>query len=320
MTMIQTLRGPVALDVLGETMMHEHVFFANWGDESKRARSIAYARDELGKLAACGARTLVDVGPSPMRNMAWYAELAPQVPLQIILSTGFYVEGATPSELRQWDEDRYIERFTRELSEGIAGSTIRGSLIKVAANKAQLTPWESKVFRAAARAQRETGVPICTHACEGARSQFDLLTSAGADPERIYLSHVEAEFGWEGRTLRDEARYLEAIAREGGSFFFNNFQFEFDTPHEDLMYLMHTLCDRGHASRVLLGMDANFQVDDEGQVWLEAQREHPETAVRTYAYTYTGAMPLMRRWGFTDEHFRIFLVDNPRRMFGATRI
>ena len=115
-------------------------------------------------------------------------------------------------------------------------------------------------------------------------------------------------------------RYLEAIAREGGSFFFNNFQFEFDTPHEDLMYLMHALCDKGYASRILFGMDTNYRIDDEGRVWLEAQQEHPETAVRTYAYTYTGAMPLMRRWGFADEHLRTFLVDNPRRMFGATRI
>jgi len=320
MTTIQTLCGPVALDALGETMMHEHVFFANWGEESKRARSIAYAREELGKLAACGAHTLVDVGPAPARNMSWYVELAPQVDLNIILSTGFYLESATPPEMRQWDEERYIERFTGELREGIGGAAIRAALIKVAANKAYLSPWEIKVFRAAARVQRETGVPICTHACEGARSQFDLLVGAGADPERIYMSHVEAEFGWEGRSLREQARYLEDIAREGGSFFFNNFQFEFDTPHEDLMYLIHTLCDKGHANRVLFGMDTNFQVDDDGKVWLEAQKEHPETAARTYSYTYTGAIPLMRRWGFTEEHFRIFLVDNPRRMFSATAI
>ena len=60
---IQTVLGPVSLDELGETMMHEHVFFWNWGEEDKRAASVAYAREELGKLAACGARTVVDVVP-----------------------------------------------------------------------------------------------------------------------------------------------------------------------------------------------------------------------------------------------------------------
>ena len=58
----------------------------------------------------------------------------------------------------------------------------------------------------------------------------------------------------------------------------------------------------------------------EGRAWWEAEREHPKAGARTYAYTYTHAVPLMRRWGFTDEHLHTFLVDNPRRMFRSTRI
>lgn len=318
MTEIQTVLGPIGLDDLGETMMHEHVF--SDFNERWRAQSIALSRQELQELIEAGGQTIVDVGPNTSRNMDWYAELAPQVKINIIVSTGFYLERLVPEELRELSEDAYVERFTRELTEGIGGSGIRAAVIKVAGHKAELTPWEIKVMCAAARVQRETGVPICTHACEGARSQFDVLVGAGADPERIYLSHVEAEFGWEGRTLQEEARYLEAIAREGGTLYFNNFCFEFDTPHEDLMYLMHYLCDKGYAHRVMFGIDANYRFDDDGNVWWEAQKEHPETGVRDFAYTYTGAIPLMRRWGFTDEHFHTFLVENPRRMFSTTRI
>jgi phosphotriesterase-related protein len=319
-TIVQTVLGTIDLNDLDETMMHEHVFFGNWGDERWREPSIAFARRELEKLVACGARTLVDVGPHPARAMSWYTELAPQIDLNILLSTGFYLERRTPETLRTQDEAAYVARFQRELIDGIGDSGIRAALIKVAANKAQLTPWEVKVYRAAAHVQRETGVPICTHACEGAREQFDLLVQAGADPERIYLSHVEAEFGWEGRTLKEQARYLEAIARQGGSLFFNNFGFEFDTPHEDLMYLMHTLCDKRYAQRVLFGVDANYAFDQHGQIWWEAERAHPEAGARTYAYTYTDAIPLLRRWGFTDEDLHIFLIKNPRRMFSTTRI
>lgn len=317
MTKIQTVRGPIALDELGETMMHEHIFSDH--REEWRAQNVAVAKRELEELVEAGGRTIVDVGPSPLRHMDWYAELSAQVNLNIVASTGFYLQRLVPESLQNLSEDEYVERFTRELSEGIAGSGIRAAVLKVAGHKADLTPWEIKTMKAVARVQRETGVPICTHACEGARSQFDVLVGAGADPERIYLSHVEAEFGWEGRTLKEEARYLEAIAREGGSLYFNNFCFEFDTPHEDLMYLMHYLCDRGHANRILFGIDANFRFQDDGSIYWEAQENHPETAVRDFAYTYTGAIPLMRTWGFTDEHFQTFLVENPRQMFSTTR-
>ncbi|MGQ9683452.1 MAG: hypothetical protein ACUVX9_13000 [Anaerolineae bacterium] len=319
-TIIQTLRGPVPLESLGETMMHEHVFFWNWGQEHKRAASIGYARDELNKLAACGAGTVVDVGPRPERNMAWYEELAPQVPLNIIVSTGYYLESMTPEPWRSQSEGECADRMRRELLEGINGTRIRAALIKAASDKAELTDWEKKVLRAAATVQSETGVPLCLHSCEGARTQFDWLVRHGADPERLYFSHVEAEFGWEGRTLREEAKYLEAIAREGGSLFFNNYLFEFDTPHEDMMYLMHYLLDKGYLHRILFGMDVNFDVADDGRIWLEAEKEHPETAARTWEAIYKGYVPLVQRWGFTDREIKTIFVDNPRRLFGATRI
>ena len=320
MTMIQSLRGPIRLDQLGETMMHEHVFFWNWGEEHKRAASIAYARAELARLAACGATTLVDVGPLPARNMEWYQELAPQVNLNIILSTGFYIEARTPEPFHSLSEDECVERFRKELLEGIQDRGIRASLLKAGSNKAVLTDWEKKVLRAVARVQGETGVPLCLHSCEGARSQFDLLVGAGADPERLYFSHVEAEFGWEGRTLKEEARYLEGICKEGGSLFFNNYLFEFDTPHEDMMYLMHYLLDKGHLNRLLFGMDVNFSIDDDGYIWAEAEKEHPETRNRTWEAIYTGFVPLLKRWGFTDDHIHTMFVDNPRALFSTTHI
>lgn len=318
MTEIQTVLGPIGLDDLGETMMHEHIFWIH--DEAVRARSMPFARREMDRLAACGAQTIVDAGPFVERNMDWYKEIAPQIQLNVVLSTGFYLESSVPEPLRSASEDAYVGRFTKELTEGIKDSGLRAAVIKVAANKATLIPWEKKVLRAAGRVQRETGVPICTHAIEGARQQFDTLVGAGADPDRIYMSHVEAEFGWEGRTLKEEAAHLEALGKDGASFFFNNFALWRDTPEEDLMYLMHYLTDKGLADRILFGMDGNFHFDDIGNIWWEAEDEYPEYGCRDYAYTYTGVIPMMRRWGFTDDHFHMFLVETPRRLFSTTRI
>ncbi len=325
MVKIQTVKGPVDLDQLGDTMMHEHVFFVF--DEKVRAASMSFGRRELNRLAACGARTLVDVGPLPHRKMDWYKEIAPQVKLNIILSTGFYSEktnylgdNSVPEHLHRLSEDAYVERFTKQLVEGIDDSGLRAGVIKVACSKATLTPWEQKVLRAAGRVQKATGVPICTHAIEGARQQFDALVAAGADPESIYMSHVEAEFGWEGRTLVEEAKYLEKLGREGASFFFNNFSLWRDTPDEDLAFLMHYLLDKGLLNRILFGIDGNFHFDDQGSIWWEGEDQFPEYGCRDYAFTYTGAVPLLRRWGFTEAEIHTCLAENPKRLFSTTRI
>jgi predicted metal-dependent phosphotriesterase family hydrolase len=118
MTILQTLRGLVNLDQLGQTMIHEHVFWGHWGDEQWRKASVAFAQQELRKLIAHRARTLVDVGPHTARNLAWYRDLG-QLDLNIILYTGFYLDSLTPRELRDLSEDAYVERFTGKLTSRI---------------------------------------------------------------------------------------------------------------------------------------------------------------------------------------------------------
>ncbi len=317
-TMIQTVRGPIALEQLGQTMLHEHVF-TDYRPQF-RDKNIAFARQELQKLVDCGANTLVDVGPSPQRDMSLYKELAPQLALNIIVSTGSYNMARMPEPMLGWSDDELAAYMLKELTEGIGDSGIRAGLIKVGTHKVQLDDLDMKLLRAAGKAQRETGVPVCCHSIYAPRAQFDALTRAGADPERLYFSHVEAEFGWEGRNLREELEYLTAIARDGGGLYFNNFALWTDTPPQDLAYLMHTLCDRGYEHRVLFGIDANFHFDDEGRVWWEDEQRLPETGCRSFSYTYTGAIPFLRKWGLTDAHFRTFLEENPRRLFRNTRI
>jgi predicted metal-dependent phosphotriesterase family hydrolase len=49
--MIQAVRGPVPLGELGQTMMHEHVF---WDFSPRwRERSLAFARQELSVRKCC---------------------------------------------------------------------------------------------------------------------------------------------------------------------------------------------------------------------------------------------------------------------------
>ena len=206
-----------------------------------------------------------------------------------------------PQPLADLTQSQMTDRIVRELTDGIDTTGVRAGIIKVAANTPQMTDWEKQVFRAAAKAQLETGACIATHACSGSREQAQVLLEAGADLNRVFFSHVEAEFGWEGRSLQEEVKYLEAIARQGGSLLFNNFGFEFDTPWPDLTYLLHYLCDAGLQEKILMSVDCNWTWNEEGKMEFEAERDHPEAARRTFAYMMTKVVPDLLEGGFTEE-------------------
>ncbi len=317
MARLQTVRGPIDTAEMGATLIHEHVLFQF--DDSRRKPSVEFAvqllRDARG--ARCGAlegvRTVVDL--TPVRRIDWFWDIASEVDLNIVACTGYYVDRLTPRLTADLSVDAMVERMVRELTVGIDSTPVRAGIIKVAGNRPELTPWEVRVFTAAARAQQRTGACIATHACAGSREQAGVLLRAGADLNRVFFSHVEAEFGWEGRTVQEEARYLEEIARQGGSLLFNNFGFEFDTPWADLTYLLHHLCDRGFQDKVLMSVDCNWTWNEDGQIEFEAERQHPEARQRTFAYMLTQAVPALRQAGFGEGDVKTFLVDNPRRFF-----
>lgn len=311
MAQLQTVRGPIDMGQMGTTLIHEHVLFQF--DDSRRKESIDFQVKLLREARDVGIQTVVDL--TPVRRIDWFMEIASQVDVHIVACTGYYVDRMTPKPLAAFSESQMADRFVRELTEGIDTTGVRAGIIKVAANTPQLTPWEVQVFTAAAKAHLKTGACIATHAIAGSREQARVLLRAGADLNRVFFSHVEAEFGWEGRTLREEAKYLEDIARQGGALLFNNFGFEWDTPWPDLTYLLHYLCDAGYQDKVLMSMDANWTWNKEGKIEFEAEAQHPEAARRTYAYMMTDAAPALLKAGFTEKDIHTFLVENPRKFF-----
>jgi len=246
------------------------------------------------------------------------AERFPQ--LNIVLSTGAYLESLVPDTVKNLTEDQMVAHMVKNITKGYEGfekTGVKAGIIKVAGNKSVLTEWEKKNFRAAARVQRETHVPIVTHACAGAREQMEILREHGANVAATFYSHVEAEFGWDGRTKEQEAEYLADVARAGGYLHFNNFDFSWDTPFADMVYLINHLESHGFGEKILFSIDVNWTVDDEGRIWHEAQREHPEAGKRTYAYAITHAAPMLMAAGVSLQRIWTYLVDNPRRYFEA---
>lgn len=321
MPTVQTVRGPIDTSALGVTLVHEHLCFGGpfGSTDSQAGLAMDYQVDLARKAVEVGIDTIVDAGPFPPVDRI--VQLNERVPgLSLILSTGAYLEPFTPEHIRGLDEQGMVEHMVKDITEGydrFEDTGVRAGIIKVSGSHTHLSDWEKKNFRAAARVQQVCKVPILTHACGLCREQMELLRENGADIGATFYSHVEAEFGWEGRSLQEEARYLADVAEAGGYLQFNNFDFGFDTPLRDLLFLLDDLEERGHGDRVFISIDANWSVADDGTIWHESERRYHQTGKRDYAYVITHAVPMLMRAGVSLQRINKYLVNNPRRFFEA---
>ena len=316
MASIPSLRGPVDTSKLGVTMLHEGLSFTS--QPAYQKKTMDYQVRLLKKAAAVGMDTLALFTPWPdlpkfLEATAGFSQM------NFLLSTGTFLRQCTPAAVRDLSEDDLIRRFVKELTKGYDGyesDGIRPALIRLGSNDGKLSDWEKKTFRAAARAQREVGghVPIGLHSVAGAREQMRCLADSGANIPKTFYAHIEAEQGWEGRNPEQEADYLEEVLKAGGSLIFNNFDFEFDTPWRDMVYLINELDQRGYTRQILLTIDVNWEFDADGNIWHEQQQNHPETGRRDYAYMITRAVPMLMAEGVSLQRINRYLIENPRRI------
>ena len=107
MTQAMTLMGPVDVDQLGPTLMHEHLFVmdpevasivrAGWDEE----RAITEAVDILGEIHTQGVRTIVDLTVLGLgRDVARVRKVAKQVDVNVVVATGLYTFSDLPSYFR----------------------------------------------------------------------------------------------------------------------------------------------------------------------------------------------------------------------------
>jgi phosphotriesterase-related protein len=322
---VSTMNGPVSCGSLGTTLMHEHVLWFsgprldNPGytpiPDNLRSDTVDFAVSLLNAASRAGIDTVVDL--TPHRPIDLYEEIAKRTPVKIVASTGFYRREKIPKPMADMEDERQMEeRMLNEVTEGIDRTKVRAGIIKVAGERASLSDWEKKVFRAAARVQKTTGVPIATHDGAGAREQFDLLVRAGANPNRLFLSHVDTMLHG-GRTREQVKEELLSIAKEGGYLEVDTFGQEFYTPWSDLVFFLRSLCDAGFANRIFISIDCNWHWGNQEKVFEGAEEPYfdPDASKRTYAYMVTDAVPKLLKSGFSKKEIDTFLVDNPRRFF-----
>ncbi len=203
MPKVNTVLGSISADQMGPTLMHEHMVlaYAGWDKDAlceyielnDLAKIVA---DSLGTVKQYGIKTVVDATPNDLnRNVDLIKLVSEKTGLNIICSTGMYTEEegmpAISSSVPRFTDTliELYETFVNEITFGIGKSGIKAGVIKVATGNGHISPYEDRVLKAAARAQKETGVPIITHTQQGTMGpeQAALLTGEGVDPGRSLL-------------------------------------------------------------------------------------------------------------------------------------
>src|SRR5262249_52595194 len=143
---------------------------------------IAAMTPEIKKARDAGVTLIVETTPVGVgRRPDILQRLSETTGFPIALATGCYGEPWTPPWVHAASETALTDWMTGELTQKIEGSSTQANWIKLSVSDDGLTSTETKVFRAAAKAGRETSCTIGSHTVRGAVAlgQLDLLEKLG---------------------------------------------------------------------------------------------------------------------------------------------
>jgi phosphotriesterase-related protein len=228
MSKIQTVTGAIDSAQLGLTLTHEHILndVLSWWhaplDNSPRARELvdekvsmenlwelrhdpfvnkdnctmtdrALAIKELQRFVAQGGKSIIETSADGNgRDPEGLAEISRATGLNIIMGTGYYLDGSQPAENDAKSEQNIADEIIRDITEGARGTTVRSGIIGEIGVGSSFTAREKKSLAAACIAQRATHLPMQVHMPAWFRfgdEVLDFCAARGVPMESIVLCH-----------------------------------------------------------------------------------------------------------------------------------
>ena len=315
---VMTVLGPIPVEDLGVTLMHEHATggFQGWFADHSIAPYDPKLVEErwvnvLNELKELGVKTVVDPSMADIgrRDPIVLRNASKATGVHTVMGTGLHMEGYGASQYYKFLRERgrdieqdIFELFMREIQVGVGDTGVKAGIIKLSTGDPTITEYEKLVFRAGVRAAQASGLPIYTH-CEGPNvgpAQMDLFLSLGANPEKIVIGHQN--------NSTDLNYFLGQLERPGFYLGFDRTGFS-DPKAEDCII---ELIKRGYAERIILSHDYV-------STWLGRAFEwNLERLTKEFyypTYIHKKFIPRMKAAGVTEEQIKTILVDNPRRLF-----
>jgi len=338
---VMTVRGPIAAQDLGVTLMHEHLFIdlsflldppaADWQkplvdaeitlanrgllqvDPYVNRRNLVLddldlAVAELGPLAQLGGRSVVDLTITGIRPQpAKLRDVSEQTGLHIVAGCGYYTLRSHPPEVAALSESELLELLLHEIANGLGGTDVRPGIIGEIGTSSPVHPDEAKVLRVAAAAQAKTGLAINVHVAifrREALAALDILEAAGADLSRVVVSHLDEQPDTAyHRAILDRGAYVEYDTFGSESYFDGEGSAEpSDRERGDCLI---ELLDAGFGDRLLISQDVCTRV------------QLLEYGGFGYGHILRSIVPRLRRRGVDDATVRTLLVENPARVLAT---
>lgn len=320
---INTVCGPISVDELGVTLMHEHLLIGYPGWEADtlhtgltRAEIVSVCVDKIRQLQEVGVCSLLDPCPNDLgRDVTLAAEVSSLTDFNIICATGLYKqdEGGAPHWhfIRQLGKgvEQMTDLFVHELTVGIGDTDIKAGVIKVATGEGIITDYEYEVLEAAALAAVETDSPVTTHTDQGTmgEEQQQFLMEKGVPAHRIIIGHSCGS--------ADHAYHM-AILEKGSYLGFDRFGLEILAPDEQRVQSLLALLRKHKEHQIVISHD---------NVWCTRGQPFPEEMLAMMdadvlfnpTHFHKNIVPRLLQEGISQEQIDTMLVDNPRRFFSG---
>ena len=337
---VQTVRGRIAPEDLGVTLMHEHLLldlrriFVEPDDPDERVlgraplrldnlsfvtrnfwanldnlvlSDPALAAKEAGAFRDVGGGTLVDVTSVGLRrDPVALRSISEASGLHVVMGASYYHALFHPADMDARSEDEICAEIVRDIQEGADGTDIRAGIIGEVGCSWPLKPNEEKVLKASARAQRRTGAPISIHPGLHVDAPFqivDILERAGADVGRVVMGHME-------RTGLERPRLLDLL-RRGAYVEYDWFgevrptwpygRVDVPSDGERIKTIMFLVAE-GFGERVVVSQDVCFKM------------RLASFGGPGYAHILKYVRPWMLALGMRDREIDDLLIHNPRRI------
>jgi len=345
---VQTVLGLIDPDMLGITLMHEHlladlaVFFtepdepdfrelahqpvnlenlffvrykSNYNMDNLKLTDESIAIKEAMRFKLAGGSSIVEMSSIGLsRDPSGLARISKATGLHIIMGTGFYLGASQSDETLAMSEDEMTNLLIRDIREGAGQTGIKAGLIGEVGVMSPIEEFERRSLRAAAAAQQETGVMINVHPSHPIVDEnlvlenAEILNKAGANLERVVISHMDC--------MEFRSEIIHKLLDMGCCVEYDTFGVEgIYTPYFDLP--QNTPTDKQRIQDIMKLIDEGYI--EQITVATDRCTKHLLTAYGGggYEHLLRNDVPLMKNMGMNDEQIDTLLIENPKRLLAV---
>lgn len=281
----------------GYTLTHEHMTIDLSPGDLGTTSFEPLVRD-LEMAYDCGVRNIVDMTNQSMgRDPEYVHRLMDATGINIILSTGYYLEQYIKGYVEDAAVSELFQQATNDLSRGIGNSGLFAGVIgEIGWHHKGPGKCERKAWKAMSAAALETGAVVSTHPSRGIQQipQAEYLIGRGIQPEKIVIGHIEFYPNDDAlKSLLEKGVYigLDMIGKLGRA----RDEYRADT--------VRKIKDWGFLSQLTLSMDI-------------CRTEDLKTAGGYgYVYLFETFLPMLKERGLRQNDIELILADNPVRLF-----